>query len=242
MQTLTLLRTLTAADSKGISRDPLLRIMALAPILLAIAVRFGLPPAIQLLDTQMGIASSVVVTQLAGYILLVLPPMLCGMLVGFLLLDQRDERSLQALRVTPLPLAHYLAYRLSMPFVLGIITSAAALLIGGVVTQPFWMILAITWAAAPFAPLTALALSTLAANKVQGLALQKLLSLPLLLPVLGNLLPAPWNLAALVAPTYWPAALLWQLQAGSHPDWVFWGLALLYQGALIGLLLRLRRE
>ena len=44
---------------------------------------------------------------MGGY--LMTAPGIVGMVVGFLLLDERDERTLSALRVTPLSMRRYLA-------------------------------------------------------------------------------------------------------------------------------------
>jgi fluoroquinolone transport system permease protein len=43
--------------------------------------------------------------------LVVVMPALVGMVIGFLLLDQRDDQTLAALQVTPLTLNGYLIYR-----------------------------------------------------------------------------------------------------------------------------------
>ena len=238
LHTLRIMRSLGIADGKGISRDPLLRVMLLVPLGMAAAVRWVLPSAVRAASIPLGFDLMPIALMLASYVLLILPPMLCGMLIGFLLLDQRDEQTWLALRVTPLPLAGYLMYRLATPFVLGMLSSAVALAIAGLITAPPLAMLAVTLTAAPIAPLTALFLAVFAANKVQGLALQKLLSVPLLLPVLGALLPTPWDLAAIIAPTLWPARILWQLQAGGTLDAGALLLALGYQGVLIVLLLR----
>jgi fluoroquinolone transport system permease protein len=232
------MQSLSSADGKGISRDPLMRVMLFVPFGLALAVRLVLPGAVRAASIPLGFDLMPIALLLASYMLLILPPMICGMLVGFLLLDQRDEQTLLAIRVTPLPLAGYLAYRLATPFVLGMLSSAAALAIAGLISAPLLALVVATFAAAPIAPLSALFLAVFGANKVQGLALQKLLSIPLILPFLGILLPYPWDLAAIIAPTLWPANLLWQLQAGGAIDWVAFMLALGYQGVLGVLLLR----
>ena len=47
-----------------------------------------------------------------------LPLMVAGMVgtvVGFLLLDQRDDQTMTALLVTPLSLGDYLRYRMTLP-------------------------------------------------------------------------------------------------------------------------------
>ena len=45
------------------------------------------------------------------------------MVLGFLLLDQRDDQTLTALQVTPLSLNGYLAYRISLPMLISLVTT-----------------------------------------------------------------------------------------------------------------------
>ena len=47
-----------------------------------------------------------------GYFLVSLAPMMFGIVIGFLLLDECDDNTLMALQVTPLSLNNYLLYRL----------------------------------------------------------------------------------------------------------------------------------
>lgn len=232
------LRAAGTADVLGIARDPLLRWMLLVPLIAAAAFRWLLPAPVQAIGARIGVDLLHYYPQLAGYILLTLPPTICGTLVGFLLLDQRDEQTLRALRVTPLPLVAYLAYRLAAPMLLGMLLSMVALWLQGGVQLRLIELLAATLAAAPLAPLTALFLGALAANKVQGFALQKLIGVPLVLPALALFLPEPWGSVAAIVPTSWPAQLFWHLQQGRGIDWGTLLIGLVYQGLLIALLLR----
>jgi fluoroquinolone transport system permease protein len=52
------------------------------------------------------------------------------------------------------------------------------------------------------APLAALALAALAANKVQGLALMKAAGVVLIPPMIAYFLPAPWRLVFALTPTW----------------------------------------
>jgi fluoroquinolone transport system permease protein len=45
-------------------------------------------------------------------------PMIYGALIGFLVLDQRDDNTITALQVTPLTLVGYLGYRVALPTLL----------------------------------------------------------------------------------------------------------------------------
>jgi fluoroquinolone transport system permease protein len=238
MMTLKSLRALSAVDALSISRDSLLRGMALVPLGLAIASRWLFPAAVAQIGTLLGIDLQPLYPQFMSYVLLLLAPAICGMVVGFVLLDQRDDGTLTALQVTPLPLTAYLAYRLAVPMLLSLAMTLLALAISGLLALSFPQLLLLALAAAPLAPLGALFLGAYAANKVQGFALQKALGVFMLAPFIGALLPMPWQLLAGLVPTYWPAALLWALADGSAHAWALLPIGLLYQGLLLFFLLR----
>jgi fluoroquinolone transport system permease protein len=232
------LRALGRADAVSVGRDDLLRAMAVVPLALAGAARWVLP----------GLAAQVApllpFDLLAryplgmSYVILLLGPAICGMLVGFLLLDARDDRTLLALQVTPLPLPTYLAYRLAGPLLLSIVLTCVALPLAGLRPLDPLAVLALALAAAPLAPLTALTLAAFAANKVQGVALQKAFSLVLIGPATALVLPWPGAGALALLPSFWPAALLVALPGPLLPALALLLAGLAYQTLLIALLLR----
>jgi fluoroquinolone transport system permease protein len=167
------LRALGAFDAGSVLGDPLLRGMVLIPLAVALAVRLLLPLVVTRLSALAGVDLAWVETPLAGYAVVGIAPLLAGTVVGFLLLDQRDDRTLLALRVTPLPLATYLAYRLAAPTLAAIPLTVAALALASVAGLGPGEALVAALAAAPLAPLTALALLALARNKLEGMALMK---------------------------------------------------------------------
>jgi fluoroquinolone transport system permease protein len=236
------LRALGRADALSISRDSLLRGMVLVPLGLAVGARWLFPPAIVQIGALLHIDLQALYPLFMSYVLLLLAPAICGMVVGFMLLDQRDDGTLAALQVTPLPLAAYLVYRLAAPMLLSLAMTLLALPIAGLVALRPLELLLLALSAAPLAPLCALFLGAFAANKVQGFALQKALGVFMLGPFIGSLLPAPLNLLVGLLPTYWPAALIWALADGAAYTWLLLPLGLAYQGALLwGLLRRFRR-
>lgn len=236
--TLRMWRALSAADALNVGRDTLLRAMVFLPLGLAAAARWVFPPALARLAGLLPFDLLSLYPQLMSYVLLLLAPTICGMVVGFVLLDQRDDHTLAAMQVTPLPLRDYLAYRLTAPMLLSLLMTLAALPLAGLLPLSPLALLGLALAAAPLAPLVALFLAGFAANKVQGFALQKALGVLLLAPYLAALLPGRWELLAGLVPTYWPAALLWGLQAQADYTWALLPIGLAYQAALLAGLLR----
>lgn len=238
---MTIVRVLGALgpmDATSIKRDPLLRWMAIMPLAIALPARSLLPVVIANLERLLNVQVMPYYPAMMSYALLGLSPLLVGMVIGFLLLDQRDDRTLTALQVTPLPLRSYLLYRLGAPMLVSMGITLVALPLAGLIDiDPIGLLLAVI-AAAPLAPLSALTLSSFAENKVQGLALSKGTSFVMAIPLAALFVPPLWQIPLAIVPTYWPALTLWKLAAGDPAAIVFLLGGLLYHALLIGLLLR----
>jgi fluoroquinolone transport system permease protein len=237
MRAITAIRTLGPIDLKNVGRDPMLRGMVIIPLALGLLLRYGLPALTAKLQASLS-------WDLAPYYSLVMsavvqfPPLLFGTVVGFLLLDQRDDETLTALRVTPLRFSHYLAYRIVVPILLSVATTVPMVSFAGVVEMSLADTLLAATAAAPLAPLMALGMGALAQNKVQGFALQKASGVFLGPPAFAYFLSGPWHWAFGILPTFWPFKVWWVLSAGQPGAWLYLMISLVYHGLLLWLLLR----
>jgi fluoroquinolone transport system permease protein len=84
-------------------------------------------------------------------------------------------------------------------------------------------------------------IATFAANKVEGLALMKVLSIFMLGPLAAYFVGSSWQLLFGLLPTYWPAKAFWVAgEGGNFWPYVLAGLA--YALLLISLLLRRFRQ
>jgi fluoroquinolone transport system permease protein len=238
---MTIVRVLGALgpmDATGVKRDPLLRWMVILPLAISLPARWLLPMVIGNIERLLNVQILPYYPAVMSYALLALSPLLVGMVIGFLLLDQRDDRTLTALQVTPLPLRSYLLYRLGAPMVVSMAITLIALPLSGLIALDSIALLLAVIAAAPLAPLSALTLSTFAENKVQGLALSKGTSFLMAIPIAALFVPPLWQIPLAIVPTTWPAMTLWTLAAGDPAAIVFAIGGLLYHALLIGLLLR----
>lgn len=239
MNGLRVLRALGPIDARSVQRDPLLGWLLVYPLVIALAVRLGMPLVTDWALARWQIDLAPFFPLIASFVLL-MPPMLTGMVVGFLLLDERDDRTLSALQVTPLTLGQYLRYRLGMPMLAStVVTLAVIPLLGLVDLGPVQVVLA-ALAAAPIAVLYALALAAFAQNKVQGFALVKAMGVLTLPPLLAWFVAPPWQWLFGLDPLFWPAKLLWMMVADDAGGALLSTLAagLAYQVLLIRLLLR----
>lgn len=204
-------------DVRNISRDSIQLFFLLIPFVAVIAIKVILPyidelvpqyvPGLQFDITEhyMFIASFII--QIA--------PLLLGVVIGFLVVDERDENILLVISVSPLSKSGYLAMRIMIPAILSIGYTYAILAIFGYNTwNPVWVfpIALMSGLAAPFG---ALFMPAFAKNKVEGLALFKLFSGIIVASFIAYIIPDPWCFFAGILPNFWiTKAFLYHLTPG----------------------------
>lgn len=213
MDILSIYRSLGPVDLRNVRRDRLLAWVVAAPLLVALLYRFGVPALAELLRGRLGFDLAPYHGLLMSLFVLTAPTMI-GMLAGFLLIDERDDRTLTAMLVTPMPLSGYLLYRVTAPIALGFVFTVACYPVAGLAPVPALDLLAIALLASLNGPVTALFLAVFAENKVAGFALVKVLNTINILPVAAFFLPPAWQLAAGIVPAFWPMKMLWLAVAG----------------------------
>ncbi len=238
MNTIKAFSVLGPIDARTVFRDSSLRWMILIPVATTLLIRWGVPPLAEALMEQNGFNLVPYYPTIMAYFFIMLCPMVFSMLTGFVLLDERDENTLTALAVTPLSLNLYFAYRIAIPIALTIILLFLIFPLSGIVALAWGDILIAALAAAPTAPMFALFLASVANNKVQGFALMKLTGLPLFIPIFAYFVDSTWEYAFGIIPTFWPMKTYWLLQAGGPGVWWHLAVSLLYQGALVAVLVR----
>ncbi len=92
-------------DIRLVRRDSLLRWMFAAPLVYAFALRWAVPPITQRLADSIDLV--LYYPLIVGFLLITCPPIMFGMVIAFLFLDERDDHTFDALRVTPLPIHWY---------------------------------------------------------------------------------------------------------------------------------------
>lgn len=232
-----LLRTLGPIDAKTVGRDTMLRWLAAYPLALALLFRWAVPALGPTLTENAGVDLVPYYPLLTSFLVLVVPT-ITGIVIGFLLLDQRDDDTLTALQVTPLPLSGYLAYRVTAPMALSIVMVVIAVVLAGLVDVGLVGLLAAAVCAAPLAPLSALFLAAFAQNKVQGFALAKGGGVLVWAPILSYFIDSRWQLLFGVLPHYWPAKIFWMIAGGEPNAWICLAVGVPYQVLLLALLLR----
>ncbi len=236
------LRAFGANDLRSVRRDSLLVYMLAIPPLMVVLARLILPAATGYLSRNFGFDLVPYYPMLLSFFFVLQIPLLFGVLVGLMVLDEKDDDTLTALRVTPISMSGYALYRGGAAVVLSFLYVLGALPLTGLI--PASLLPAVVPSAllsGLMAPIFALTIATFAANKVEGLALMKALSIFMLGPLAAYFVGSSWQLLFGLLPTYWPAKAFWVAgEGGNFWPYVFLGLA--YELLLIALLLRRFRQ
>lgn len=188
------------ADLRNVHRETMLVALVLSPLLLGLALRFGLPPFESWLSAEHGLDLSAYRPVLALVAVLVHVPMSFGMTAALVVLDDLEDGVLGIVRTSPLGLRRYLAYRLATVTAAATAGLAVAAPLSGIVPATAW---ASAVLAVPVAPLFLLATLTLAGGRVQGVAATKALGFPTYIPIAAWWLTGPVGFLLAPLPTYW---------------------------------------
>ena len=219
-------------DARNLTRDAFLAYLLGMPYVLVLAGRWLIPVLTAWLQARFAYDIVPLYPLLLGFMFILQGPLMFGVVIGLMMLDERDEDTLTALRVTPFPLTHYALYRLALAAALGTAFVLVATPLTGVMPPTVWPALApIGLLSGLLGAASALALATFAGNKVEGIALMKGIGLFLVGPLAAYFAPAPLGLLAGLLPSYWPVKAFWAAWAGA-PAWPYLVAGLAY---LVGL-------
>jgi fluoroquinolone transport system permease protein len=219
---------LVRKDLRGVLREPLLIGLLLAPLAWTLMVRLPMPAVSEVVRQRYGVDladhHSVILT---GFLVLT-APIVTGGLAGLMALDERDEGTLQALRVSPMPMSAYVGYRAGSALVLtAAITVATTWGTGLLPASAVPATLLVGLLGGGSALLTALVLLAFAGNKVEGVAIIRALGLLLAgVPLVPYFLAPQWQWLFGIVPTYWPSKMFWVVyDGGSWWPYLLIGLA-----------------
>ena len=182
-------------EFKNIVRDRMTLVLLIYPLLIIAMGAYIIPVLIDnYADGQAKLTATLVVIILFSSI----APLITGAMLGFNLLDHKDENSLNTIRVTPLSLSGYIIFKSVYAYILSFIASFFSVFgvkhlsgdgytVGGVNlwdTFAWNDILVYALVASLFTPLFALFLSAVAKNKIEGFAYMKSSGIFMLLPIL----------------------------------------------------------
>ncbi|MGH1342531.1 MAG: hypothetical protein ACRBN8_13305 [Nannocystales bacterium] len=209
-------------DARLIARDKMLGTMTVVVLCMGVGMRYGLPAvdaalassgvmpsassSLRFSDTYPAFAVFIALWQGANF---------PGIVFGFVLLGEKEDNTLEAMRVTPLSLKRYAGYRVAVSAVAAFVIIVYLALSMGIAQLPLLQLLPFAAGASLTAPLSLLAYATFADNKIQGLAYTKFGGLAGLLILVGYFVPGPWQWLLGVFPPFLVAKGYWMALEGN---------------------------
>lgn len=192
---------------KQISKDGMLLVMIPAPLLVGLFFKVAVPFINAILTSQFQFS----ITPwygLADGMLICLTPMFVAIISAFLLLDERDAGISAFYQITPAQGYPYLLARVGIPMIWAFITTLIAAAVFKISAISFAEILS----SGLISSLTGIALAmmvvSIAENRVEGLAVSKLMGISFIGLILIWFVPAPYHFSMAFLPSFWIGKLL----------------------------------
>ncbi|WP_420627626.1 hypothetical protein [Candidatus Leptofilum sp.] len=232
-------------DAKLIGRDSFLIFMFVYAAIIALVLRVGMPWLNNyLIDAgimpgdNIPIRLADVFPMLMAYFAMFAGSLLVGTVFGFMLLDEKDQNTLRAMLITPVPLNKYVAYRIGMSTVFGFVIVLGMFLIINQAVLPLWQMILIAAGSSLAAPIVTLFFAVFAENKVQGFAYSKFVGISGMFIMFGWFIPAPWQWLCGVFPPFWVAKAYWLALDGSSWWWLVLLVGIVLELAMIAWFIR----
>ena len=192
--------SLSQSEFKKIFREPFLSFIFILPFLMSLLYRIIVPIVRTLLINYFDLADYY---SLIMVFLMMLSPMLFGWVIGFSLLDDRDENLLAFMSVTPLQKEGYLQFKVIAPIIISIFQAYLVLLIANLAPMEYVKLFPVIIMVSLETPIFALAQGSFANNKVEGLAIGKLIGIVLIAPFISYFVDSPLAYLAGIVPPFW---------------------------------------
>lgn len=240
-----LAKKITTNDFRIIGRDRFLQLMFGFVVIIALFLRFALPALNDNLAASGLMPGSFHAEPLShfypllvGFMVVFQGALLSGAIYGFLILDEKEDGTLVAMQVTPVPTANYLGVRMYIPALVAAIVVFVQLHFVGIAVPELLDAIAISIGASLAGPIATLVYANFAQNKLQGFAIAKFVGVAGWIILIGWFIPEPAQWLFGLFPPFLISKAYWASLAGD-PNWT-WILLLgiVAQLALIALLVR----
>lgn len=194
------IRVLGSSMIKSIARDSFMLFILSIPILIAVLFRIVMPILNGYFLEYFSLSDYY---NFVTIFIIVMGPMMSGMVIGFNLLDDRDENILTYMAITPIRKEGYLLFKVFAPMLAVFGQSIMILLIFNIGNIYVLKLIPLIMICALETPMYALLMASYASNKVEGLALGKLMGISLMGPFISHFLPSSWRFLAGILPSFW---------------------------------------
>jgi fluoroquinolone transport system permease protein len=189
-------------EVKSIIRDPMYAFFSAYPFIFGAAGYF----LVNYLEEQ---SQNPTWPNMVAMLLVLMTSYVFGAVTGFTLLDDKDDKVLMSLKITPISTKMYVFVKLLLGYIFGFIATLIIVFATGFLDDsPLWMILIITLIASLQAPFLALVVNSFADNKVEGFVIMKATGMTLILPAVAFWLTDWKEFFLIIAPGFWPARMI----------------------------------
>lgn len=185
----------------------MLLVLLPAPVFAGLFFKFAIPFINNILTTVL----SFPITPWYGLIdgmLICLTPMFTAMISAFLLLEERDEGLSTFYQITPAEGYSYLFARIGIPMIWAFIITLIVTAVFGISSLPLGVILSSSLISSFTGISLAMMVVSIAGNRVEGLAISKLMGISFIGLILIWFIPAPYHFFMGFLPSFWIGKLL----------------------------------
>lgn len=189
--------TLFKTDSIHILRDKTLLMMLFLPFLLLLGVKYALPSLTELIPNveayyPLLLAATGITTGLLG-----------GYVIAFVMLDEKEEGTFEAIRVMPISTLGFVLYRLFLGFLWSLLFAFLTFVFFDIVGYSWLERVVYACLCALTSPITMLVIVIFASNKIEGMTYIKGFNFFIFIPVISFFVPPFWGYFFGVFPHYW---------------------------------------
>jgi fluoroquinolone transport system permease protein len=178
-------------------------------VIFGLVGRYVLPYVAEQSGFSLELYADIIVAALA-----LMTPQISGALLGFSILDDRDDNILLSVKTTPLSIHQYISFKLIVVFVLAFLSTVFIIWFAQIGNLTVTSILSISLLTALGTPVLGLLINAFARNKIEGFAIMKGLGMLLAFPVAALFFFDKRELIFAFAPGFWPAKVISTLIRG----------------------------
>ncbi|HZJ58525.1 MAG TPA: ABC transporter permease [Clostridia bacterium] len=191
------------SEIKKWSRDPMMGFMVIYPIFFAMMGRYLLP----WIGDRYGF-DFIPYTDLILVIMVLIIPISYGALIGFSILEDRDDNIIINIRATPLSIHKFLSFRLVMVFFLCFSATLFTIVVSNIVDFSPKNVIAVAFLASLEAPMAGLLINSFSKNKIEGFAVMKAGGSIIIFPIVALFFSDIRELFFSFAPGFWTGKVI----------------------------------
>ncbi len=198
-----MIKTVLKSELRNIIRDKMYLFFALFPIILGYLGYLLIP----YIDERVEPTS--IVTEILVMFFILMTSYMFGALMAFTLLDDKDDKVLMSLKITPISVKYYVLLKVIVSFIFALFATIVFILFTSFLPDAkLWEIILITIVAALQAPGVTLIVNSFARNKVEGFVVMKMSGMLLILPVVAFYVINWQEIFLTFAPGFWSARMI----------------------------------